>query len=149
MSFVNGFILCWLLFCAVSDWRSRRVPNLASFGFLALAALVLLWRGESLTGTTPAAAGLGLAMALLLTLPGFVLNRLGGGDVKLLAGLGLATDARLVAMTFLVGTGVLLLGTGVQRLRGRGRGPDSTDREWPFIPSLMLGYVAACLLYAR
>lgn len=149
MSFVNVFMGLWLITCTISDWRSRRVPNMATLGFLLIAAGSLLLHGESLTGTTLSSAGLGLLCALLLTLPGFVLNQFGGGDVKLLAGLGLATDARHVLITFVLATVLLLLVVLIQRTWHRSNQSAGTQREWPFIPFLSVGYLAAYLLCVR
>ncbi len=143
----------WLLACAMSDWRSRRVPNAYTYGFLFAAAASLLLQGQTLSGTSLQNGLLGLAIAGLLTLPGFVLNRLGGGDVKLLAGLGLATSPLTVIVTFVVGTLVLVLAVLAQRLTRRAP-PTETDastgamgepEEWPFVPGLLIGYLVAAV----
>lgn len=152
----------WLLACAVNDWRSRRVPNAYTFGFLFAAAASLLLQGQALSGTSWQSGLLGFAFAGLITLPGFVLNRLGGGDVKLLAGLGLATDPLTVMVTFLVGTLVLVLTALWQRVEAKRAGgvrqtdtpinpkeaplsPEAelAEREWPFVPGLFIGYLVA------
>lgn len=155
-------ISLWLLACAVSDWRLRRVPNAYTFGFLFVATASLLLQGQALSGTSWQSGLLGFAFAGLLTLPGFVLNRLGGGDVKLLAGLGLATDPLTVVVTFVVGTLVLALAAIGQRLTQKhvdsthqAATPQSskteplssevkaTEKEWPFVPGLFVGYLVA------
>ena len=152
----------WLLACAVSDWRSRRVPNAYTFGFLFAAAASLLLQDQALSGTSWQSGLLGFAFAGLITLPGFVLNRLGGGDVKLLAGLGLATDPLTVVVTFVVGTLVLVVAALGQRFSAKRTGsvrPTATsispsaapispeaelaEREWPFVPGLFIGYLVA------
>ena len=74
-----GVIAC------VTDVRSRKIPNILTFGAAAGALLFHLWFGGF--------AGFGLAMAgwatgVLLFLPFFLLRGMGGGDVKLLAALG-------------------------------------------------------------
>lgn len=137
----------WLLACAISDWRSRRVPNIYTYGFLFAAAASLALQGQTLSGGGWQDGLFGMAVAALLTLPGFALNRLGGGDVKLLAGLGLATSPLTVVVTFVVGTLVLTLGAIINRLRPA---PDENDvaadftrREWPFVPGLLVGYLVA------
>ena len=140
MSFVNVLgILVWLLACAISDWKTRRVPNVWVYGFGLVAALVLVLTRHALGGAGWQQGLLGFGMATLLTLPGFVLGRLGGGDVKLLMGLGLATDARTVAVTFVVATLALLVGAVWHRLKVGAR--DGLSREWPFVPCLLAGYV--------
>ncbi|MFX9866823.1 prepilin peptidase, partial [Acinetobacter baumannii] len=77
----------------------------------------LALQGQTLSGSGWQDGVFGMAVAALLTLPGFALNRLGGGDVKLLAGLGLATGPLAVVVTFVVGTLVLVLGALINRLR--------------------------------
>lgn len=139
-------ILLWLLACAITDWRARRIPNVLTFGFLLLAAAVMLLGQRTLAGGGVQVGLLGLVMALLLTLPGFVLGRLGGGDVKLLAALGLATSVWTVLLTF-IGATVVLLASSLAARAGlglRSGGAEGQDaREWPFGPALLLGYVAA------
>lgn len=74
-----------LLLAAVVDWRQRRIPNWLTLGLLASGlARSLVWGGalpptQALLG---ALAGFGLLLVL------FVLGAVGGGDVKLLAGVG-------------------------------------------------------------
>lgn len=159
-TYTELLIPLWLLACAVSDWRSRRVPNAYTFGFLLAAAASLLLQGQALSGTSWQNGLLGFAFAGLITLPGFVLNRLGGGDVKLLAGLGLATDPLTVVVTFVVGTVVLVVAAIGQRLSVKRAKPVPADtalseqaaispeealaeREWPFVPGLFIGYLVA------
>lgn len=137
----------WLLACAISDWQSRRVPNTYTYGFLFAAATCLAVQGQTLSGSGWQEGVFGMAVAALLTLPGFALNRLGGGDVKLLAGLGLATGPLAVVVTFVVGTLVLVLGALINRLRPapgeNDAAADFTRREWPFVPGLLVGYLVA------
>lgn len=47
-------------------------------------------------------AVLGFALALLLTLPGYMTRTLGAGDVKLLCAIGLLCGLRIVAEAFLL-----------------------------------------------
>jgi prepilin peptidase CpaA len=74
-----------LIVAAAMDWRSRRIPNWLTLGLLTSGlAQSLAWHGavtpmQSLLG---ALAGFGLLLVL------FVLGAVGGGDVKLLAGVG-------------------------------------------------------------
>ena len=74
-----GFVAC------VSDVRSRRIPNVLTFG-AAVAAFIV-------HGLTGGASGLlgsagGWFTGTLLFLPFFLLGGMGAGDVKLLAALG-------------------------------------------------------------
>ena len=73
------------LAACLTDLRSRRIPNVLTFGAAAVALVFYLVSG-GLTALGWAAAGWGIG--LLLFLPLFALRGLGGGDVKLLAALG-------------------------------------------------------------
>ena len=69
----------------VTDFRSRRIPNMLTFGSSAAAVLFF--------GVTGGWAGVlasleGWAVGCLLFLPWFLLGGMGAGDVKLLAALG-------------------------------------------------------------
>jgi len=74
-----GFVAC------VSDLRSRRIPNVLTFG-AALLALVFHGAVGGWNGLLTSAAGWFAGLALFL--PFFLLGGMGGGDVKLLAALG-------------------------------------------------------------
>lgn len=73
------------LLASVSDVRTRRIPNLLTFGAAGLA--VLFHFGTRGVGGLGFAAG-GWAVGLAMFLPFFLLRGIGGGDVKLLAALG-------------------------------------------------------------
>lgn len=70
---------------AVTDWRTRRIPNALTFGGAAVGLAYALATGGG-DGAVRSLAGFGLG--LLIFLPLFVVRALGGGDVKLLAALG-------------------------------------------------------------
>lgn len=70
---------------AVSDLRSRRIPNALTVGGASLGLAWHLWLG----GWGGAAhAGSGLAVGLVLFFPVFALGGMGAGDVKLLGAFG-------------------------------------------------------------
>jgi prepilin peptidase CpaA len=103
-------VLCaWAALVAWTDWRSRRLPNLLTLGAVALAMLCLLFIGRSWTGAPVGTAWAGFATALLLTFPGYALGRLGAGDVKLLAAMGLLSSLHVLLTTFVIGALVGLL----------------------------------------
>jgi prepilin peptidase CpaA len=87
----GGLLMCvpmigLLTWAAAVDVRSRRIPNWLSF------SLVLTGLGQSVTWCRtvdgPSEAFLGLLTGFALTFVLFGLGALGGGDVKLLAGIG-------------------------------------------------------------
>src|SRR5688572_2362189 len=74
-----GFVAC------VTDVRSRRIPNVLTFGAAAAALLFHLFVAG--TGGLQTAVG-GWLVGTVLFLPFFALGGMGAGDVKLLAALG-------------------------------------------------------------
>lgn len=78
-------VLLIALVACITDLRTRRIPNLLTFG-AAAAGLVfhaLLPQGGGLAG-----AALGLVVGIAVFFIPFALGGLGGGDVKLLGALG-------------------------------------------------------------
>ncbi len=105
---MTGALLLWALAIAIVDWRWRRVPNalLLLAQLPALGCLVLEGRGVLAEGRLPALFG--LLCGLGLTLPGYLAGRLGAGDVKLAAVMGLLQGWPLIGWTLLASA--LLLG---------------------------------------
>ena len=82
---IPSAIVAISLIACITDLRSRRIPNVLTFGG-AIAGLVV---HTALEGTTGAlTAGGGWLTGLIIFLPFFALGGMGGGDVKLLAALG-------------------------------------------------------------
>jgi prepilin peptidase CpaA len=99
----------------ITDWRSRRVPNVLTFG-AALAAFVVFGVSGGLRGLAWSAAG--WLVGCLLFLPWFLLRGMGGGDVKLLAALGAWLGPGLVVWVALYGAvagGVLAVAVALYR----------------------------------
>jgi prepilin peptidase CpaA len=74
-----------LVWAAVQDLHSRRIPNVLTFG------LILAGLAQSLisTGTvSPGQSLLGFAAGFVLTFPPFAIGAIRGGDVKLIVGIG-------------------------------------------------------------
>ncbi|MGY2290632.1 prepilin peptidase [Pseudomonas sp. SDO528_S397] len=146
-------LFVWLGLCALQDIRSREIANRLTLGVGLLALVYLLWSGKTWVGSPAADGGWAFGLALLFTLPGYALGRLGAGDVKLLAALALATDALYLLGTF-IGAGVasvvwLLIAPRVwplmnQRVRHllRHLQPGQTTKQ-PFAPFLLVGFALA------
>ncbi|WP_017527862.1 prepilin peptidase [Pseudomonas fluorescens] len=146
-------LFAWLAACAVQDVRQRQIGNRLTGGAFVLALVYLLGSGSTWLGAPAAAGGWAFALALLFTLPGYALGRLGGADVKLLAALALATDSHYLLGTF-IGAGLasvvwrlfapriwLLVNQGVRHAL-RNLEPHSPKKQ-PFAPFIGVGFVLA------
>ncbi|EPJ93727.1 prepilin peptidase [Pseudomonas psychrophila] len=98
-------VFVWFAACSIQDLLQRHISNVLTFGAAALALLYLLWTGQTWLGASAAEGGWALLVALVLTLPGYALNKLGAGDVKLLMALALATDRPTILGT-IIGAGL-------------------------------------------
>lgn len=105
--------------CAVAwmDLRHRRIPNVLSLGGWVVGGLHLIIAGHSPLGASASSAWLAAGLALLVTLPGYLMRQLGAGDVKFLVALGLLTSWPLTLNSFAIGA---ILGAAVG-MAGRNR----------------------------
>lgn len=99
-----------LVACAAAvDIRRRRIPNALT---IMIAATGLLQSFTHCRTVQPAEAMAGLAAGAALTLALYLLGGLGGGDVKLFAGigawLGAATVVRIFALTAVIGAAIVI-----------------------------------------
>jgi len=104
---VLGGLIVWAAAIAVMDWRQRKVPNALLLALLlpALACLIYSGRGLLLVHWLPSL--IGLLVGFAVTLPGYVVSKLGAGDVKLAAVIGLVVGWPLTAWVLLA-SGLLL-----------------------------------------
>mgnify|MGYP003643316007 CR=1 FL=1 len=123
----------WLALCAWQDARDQRISNALTLPVMVLAILTMMVKGQTLAGFSSLMGIYGAALALMLTLPGFILGRLGGGDVKLLLALGLSTHPMLLLNGFIYASIFLACWAWLQ---GQARA------EHAFAPSILLG--SAC-----
>jgi prepilin peptidase CpaA len=98
-------LLLWLSLCAVQDARQRHIGNSLTLGGGGLALGYLLVTGNTWLGADAVQAASALLLALAFTLPGYALRRMGGGDVKLMTALALATDGMHLLGVF-IGAGL-------------------------------------------
>ncbi len=92
-------LACLTVTAAITDWRSRTIPNwLVAVGLvLGFGANVYL---SGWDGLLRSVAGFGLAA--LVYVPMFALRAMGGGDVKLMAAVGCMAGARNWFVIFLL-----------------------------------------------
>ena len=114
-SFVAFVVLSIGLIACVTDLRTRRIPNVLTFGAAALALVF-----HAIVGGLPGvqSAALGWLAGVAVFLPFFMLGGMGGGDVKLLAALGAwmgPRDAFWLAIYASVAGGVMAVAVAVAR----------------------------------
>jgi prepilin peptidase CpaA len=97
---LKGGVVALVSTGAVTDLRTRRIPNALTFGGAASGLLANLATHQQ-RGIWVSLAGWALGTALLL-IP-FMLRMMGGGDVKLLAAVGAWGGPVLVLNTLLIG----------------------------------------------
>ncbi|NER61718.1 prepilin peptidase, partial [Pseudomonas sp. MAFF212428] len=94
-------------------------------------------------------------IVMLLTLPGYMLGRLGAGDVKLLGALALATDRLYLLGTF-IGAGVTVViwllsrrwlwSLLSQKVKNRFKQViEETSKKQPFAPFVLAGFLLAAV----
>jgi prepilin peptidase CpaA len=94
---MNLPLLALLLWAAITDLRFRRIPNWLTLALMA-SGLIQGLSGYGLLSVGQSAAGMGVGFAL--PLPLFLLGAIGGGDVKLLAGVGAWVGPHAVLLVF-------------------------------------------------
>jgi prepilin peptidase CpaA len=102
---------------AVIDIRTNRIPNLLT---ALMSGVGLAMAATGVSGIGPWAALAGLAIGLLLMMPGYLLGATGAGDVKLMAAVGAMLGPALVITAFLftaIAGGILALVVAARRGR--------------------------------
>ena len=146
-------VVVWLVLCAMQDIRQRQIANRLTLGVALLALLYLLWSGRTWLGSSRSEGLWALILALLLTLPGYALGRLGAADVKMLAALALASNSTYLLWS-LIGAGAAnvawlvygprLLPLASQGVRARlGYLVVDPSKKLPFAPFLLVGFTLA------
>lgn len=97
----KSILILWALLVAYMDISAKKIPNLLSLGGGIVGVCWLIVTSHTLAGQSWQSAVLGLILALLLTLPGYIARTLGAGDVKLLSAIGLLCGLQIVVEVFI------------------------------------------------
>ncbi|MCB5187291.1 prepilin peptidase [Methylobacillus caricis] len=96
-------IICvWAGVLSFYDLTQRRIPNVLSLGALLLGLGYMVIAGQTYYGQPVSSAFWGMAVAFLLTIPGYASHTLGGGDVKLLAAIAVLFGVKVVVTSFVI-----------------------------------------------
>lgn len=121
------------------DWRQHRIPNVGLLLLLVPASLALVVDGKGLLGIAVWPSVAGMLMAGIL-LPGYVLGRMGAGDVKFAGCLGLLLGPWATVKMLLVFAIALGLVSLVMLLHARWSA-ESRTRRIAAAPALVLGFI--------
>ena len=136
-------LLIWAGLIIYFDLRFRRIPNVLSVGGILVALLILMLTGETLTNGSSYSAFYGFLLAMLLTAPGYMMRRLGAGDVKLLAAIGLVSDWKALLVTYVLASLLSLCALLVQnRLRMVNSDPFTSNRQFPIGAMFAIAFIA-------
>lgn len=168
-------LLGMLLWAAIVDFRIRRIRNWLTFSMILSGFLQTFIHGSPIS---PGQSALGFVVGLALPLVLFVMGAVGGGDVKLLAGVGAWLGAAAVFKVFcgeaIIGMVIVLAQAGIQGRLGllarnsvmlvvnlahvnevglehatlTGQSCRSVDRPLPFAVPVLLAVIALLILGA-
>src|SRR5690554_8190302 len=101
-------LVTWLAICTFIDAKTRKIPNWLIAPLFIYSIYHILVYQQTLLGSHWLDATVALVIALLLSLPGYIKNKFGAGDVKLLLIIALATSTQTLLYT-IAGTAVSLI----------------------------------------
>ncbi len=130
----------WAFVVAIVDGWRQRVPNALLLLMLVPAVLAITFRGQGLLGAGAVSSVVGFLVGGLVLLPGYLSGKMGAGDVKLAAVLGLLSGFSAVLFWLLYAALVLgLMAAVAALLRYRFK------TQWKKIPAavaLITGFLA-------
>lgn len=157
-----GVVGGWAVACGGYDLAVRRIPNVLTLGAHGGALAILAVTGQGWLGASLSSCFAAWALALVLTVPAYVLKRLGAGDAKLLAAMGLAGGMEAMLVAYVI-AGLLVGGTAIVWMTAYRWGPllahqlarigidtpampEPKGRMLPFGLGLSIGLVVALVL---
>ena len=141
---VHWLIVSWALGITLSDVVSRRIPNALSLGAILGGLGYLAYTGQAVLAGGWLDVLLGLLLALLLTMPAYLLRWLGAGDVKLLLAIAVMGGWQYVLTSFVIAGLVSGITTLAMLQYSTYSGHQLTAGRWmPFGAMLAAGLIAS------
>lgn len=143
--FISGGLAFWAAAIAWKDWRSHRVPNVALILVLVPALLAVIINGKGLLDVAVVPSFIGFLVGGGILLPGYALGKMGAGDVKFAACMGLLLGPVAileVLLVFAILVGALSAATWWHYRQV----PDKGQQRIAAAPALALAFMAQLLL---
>lgn len=144
LSVLSGGLVTWAAVIALVDWRSHRIPNVALVLLLVPAVLALVVNGAGLLMLPPVPSVLGFLLGGGILLPGYVLGKMGAGDVKFAACIGLLLGPQSTCkmlLMFAIALGVLSAAVWAYHRRV----PDSGKKRIAAAPAMAAAFIVQLL----
>lgn len=140
----HSLAVAWALGIALSDITYRRIPNVFSLGACTIGLVYLAYFHQAVLGTDWLGVLLGISLALVLTLPAYLMRWLGGGDAKLLLAIATLGGWNAVVTSFAV-AGLLggLTAFGMLQYSTYSRRNMPVGRWLPFGAMLAMGFIVS------
>lgn len=139
---MNIILVAWVLAIAWCDWQYRRVPNVILVLLLVPAVLALILNGTGLIGVERWPSFMGFLLAGGVLLPGYALGKMGAGDVKFAACLGLLLGGLWPTVRMMLVFGITLGALSVLMLWYYRKDPDAAKRRIAAAPALAVGFAS-------
>lgn len=137
---ISGGLAIWAAAIAWKDWRSHRVPNAALVLVLVPAVLALLINGKGLLDVAGLPSLLGFLVGGGILLPGYAMGKMGAGDIKFAACIGLLLGPQATFKMLLIFAIVLGALSGAVWIYHQ-RVPGVGQRRIAAAPALAVGFI--------
>ncbi|WP_206362836.1 prepilin peptidase [Stenotrophobium rhamnosiphilum] len=137
---ISGGLAIWAVAIAWKDWRSHRVPNVALVLLLVPALLALVVNGKGLLGVAILPSLMGFFIGGGILLPGYAIGKMGAGDVKFAACMGLLLGP-LATLKMLLVFAIILGALSAAVWLVHRHVPESGKRRIAAAPALAVGFI--------
>lgn len=144
-----ALLIILLAICTIIDAKTRKIPNWLISPLFLYSIYYLLMHQKTLLGNHWLDATIAFVLALLLTLPGYIKNQFGAGDVKLLMGIALATSTQILLYT-IASTAISLVIWSIGQTLFKKHSTKTADNpidknntKLPYAPFVFIGFISA------
>ncbi len=142
---MSGGLAIWAAAIAWKDWQSHRVPNVALVLVLVPALLAVIVNGKGLLNVAALPSLIGFLVGGGILLPGYALGKMGAGDIKLAACMGLLLGPAAILEVLLLFAMLVGALSAAAWLYYR-RVPDKGKQRIAAVPALALAFIAQLLM---